>query len=383
MWNAGRHTDTPHRADLPAQAHVTACLLTRCWAAALVAALGACGGDSTVADGTLGPHTAAALVAVSGDQQPAKAGRDLPEPLVVRVTDDRGGGVSDVTVTWTVESGEGSFNGRFESVGCPPLGTAQVRTDADGFARITFMPTWFGPSTVAASVLGADGSPAMFTADASDPEAIVLVVDGDEQRGKTGEALPNRMWVKVMNGEGDAVPNVSVTWTVRSRVGELAEGCPWTQSWNRRITTVRTLAAGQLVGAEGGEGLAWARFLPHELATDTVSAAVPGVMSAAALFVARTTTAVVALIHDGWLNTFYFRGPGSTPVVTVPLGTTVEFRNDASAARIASTSVPTGGAPFDSGEMDQGERFAFVPQVVGTWEFVDEISGATGRLEVH
>jgi hypothetical protein len=56
--------------------------------------------------------------------------------------------------------------------------------------------------------------------------------------------------------------------------------------------------------------------------------------------------------------------------ITVPVGTTVEWSIlGVEEARIASTSEPTGGEPFDSGTLAGGERFQFVPGVAGTWEF--------------
>lgn len=51
-------------------------------------------------------------------------------------------------------------------------------------------------------------------------------------------------------------------------------------------------------------------------------------------------------------------------------------------AHIRSTSTPAGGASFDSGSLTEGERFLFVPGVAGTWEYVDQVSGATGTLTV-
>ena len=49
-------------------------------------------------------------------------------------------------------------------------------------------------------------------------------------------------------------------------------------------------------------------------------------------------------------------------------------------ARIASTSVPPGGETFASGSLEGRSSFEFVPGVPGTWEYVDEVSGATGTL---
>lgn len=61
-------------------------------------------------DGPTGPQPLT-LTIISGDNQPAKAGRELSQPLVVRVTDHKGRGAENRTVTWTVEDGGGVFGG--------------------------------------------------------------------------------------------------------------------------------------------------------------------------------------------------------------------------------------------------------------------------------
>lgn len=45
-----------------------------------------------------------------------------------------------------------------------------------------------------------------------------------------------------------------------------------------------------------------------------------------------------------------------------------------------SSSAPPGGAFFTSGILRQDDRFHFVPDLAGTWEYFDRVSGATARL---
>lgn len=126
-----------------------------------VSSLG-CGGEA------LGPseQPAAAISMVSGDDQQVEAGR-LLEPLVVRVTDAQSAGVGSVRVNWTITSGAGVFfldaRGSFRGF---PNGAL---TDADGIARAYFSPTALGATTVAAAVVGLQGSPVTFTAAAAAP----------------------------------------------------------------------------------------------------------------------------------------------------------------------------------------------------------------------
>lgn len=346
-------------------------------AAAFALALSAACGDDSVA-----PERPLLLAMISGDHQPGTAGFDLPEPFVARVTDWRGRGVQDTTVIWTVESGEGTFGGRFEMAGCPPLGTALVRTDADGFARVSFMPTWFGLSTVQATVRGA--TPLTFTTDASDPGAVLTMVEGNYQQGTSGDPLPHALSVKVTDGNGQAVPNVSVSWASVPGRGTLLDGCPWTASWDQAIVTGRTGSDGQATG------VATMTFRPRDfdVGITTISAALRGTAPTPVTFTVDITTMVVPLAHDPWFDTVGFRGPRIAPFFTAPLGATIEFRNNVPAtrmsyARIMSTSIPPGGEAFDSGELTPGRRFTFVPRVMGTWHFIDQVSGVRGELTVH
>jgi hypothetical protein len=48
-------------------------------------------------------------------------------------------------------------------------------------------------------------------------------------------------------------------------------------------------------------------------------------------------------------------------------------------AVLGSASVPAGGVTFDE-TMNAGDRFQFVPNVAGVWEYVDAMNGGTARL---
>lgn len=52
-------------------------------------------------------------------------------------------------------------------------------------------------------------------------------------------------------------------------------------------------------------------------------------------------------------------------------------------AHFVSTGAAPGGQEFDSGLLETGERFQFVPNSEGTWDFVDQVSGAIGSLIVE
>lgn len=321
---------------------------------------------------------------VSGDGQAARAGHPIPEPFVVRVTDHRGEGLANRLVTWTIVAGEGAFGDHFDSLDpsqldhreryCWPDSTMSVRTDEDGFARASFTPTWFGPNTVVASAPGVHGSPVTFTTDASDPGAVISIVSGNHQEGKAGEWV-DFLVVKVMDGEGRPVPHVTLTWAVTEGGGTLF-GCGFTVP-ERPSTTTRT-------SDDWGPGTSHIELRLRSFGTTRVAASVPGVAVSPVTFTAEATVMVIGLSYDPQNDATVFYGPDfSTDPVIVPVGATVEFWNREPAARIVSTSVPTESDGFDSGDLSENERFQFVPDLPGTWEFVDQISGASGTLVVQ
>jgi hypothetical protein len=322
------------------------------------------------------------LAIVSGNNQPGKAGQELAEPFVVRVTDAQGAGIEGVEVTWTVTSGEGVLDGlwtRCDIPGTPgwekyvdPIPTTSVHTDAAGVARVPFMPTWFGPVTVKAEATGVSGVPVTFTTDASDPGATLEIAPGYEHSPRIWAWLNHnqKLVIRVKDGQGEDVPYVPVNWRVESGTGELFEGC-------RMDPAALTVRTSQSVD-----------FKHKAYGLSTVSAAVPGVQDSPVMFELEATLVVVYVdekLDEGFL------GPEGSSDIVVQVGARVEFLLFNPTAHIVSTSSPPGGASFDSGILqdnsdhvfnypDSPELFGFVPNVAGTWEFVDQVSGATGTL---
>ena len=104
-----------------------------------------------------------------------------------------------------------------------------------------------------------------------------------------------------------------------------------------------------------------------------MTAQVPGVEGSATFGIEATV-----LVIDFWFGFWYagFSGPCSlSSDVTVPVGTTVEWKAGAQDERVTdpqytvtSTSRPGDAAGFDSGLLTQRERFRFVPAVSGVWD---------------
>lgn len=141
------------------------------WSAApLGLALSACAGDEPMQPPPT-PAPSAAIAIVSGNDQEGKAGEDLAEPFVVRVTNASGEGIGDVLVTWSLTSGAGRFTGSADE-------PSRTWTSPDGLARVTFVPTTLGSSTVrarATTVTGSLGGEVSFTAVAT---ALVIGIGG-------------------------------------------------------------------------------------------------------------------------------------------------------------------------------------------------------------
>ena len=105
-------------------------------ATAMLLAAG-CDDDSTE------PRTATTLTIVSGDQQTTTVGVALANPLVVRVNDQNGSGLSGVSVAWAIASGTGT------------LSATSSTTDTNGETQVTYTPgTDAGAVSITATVSG-------------------------------------------------------------------------------------------------------------------------------------------------------------------------------------------------------------------------------------
>jgi hypothetical protein len=92
--------------------------------------------------GTTDSTAAAAVVAVSGDNQTGPINTALPDPLVVRVTTAEGDSLESVVVVWTVTQGGGA------------LSLDSSSTDVTGLAQVTLTLGPGGINRVRATVSG-------------------------------------------------------------------------------------------------------------------------------------------------------------------------------------------------------------------------------------
>ncbi len=154
------------------------------------------------------------LVEVSGNHQTGKAGQDLPEPFVVRVTDVAGNGIAGYLVHIRVVSGGGNIGGDTE---------LDLATNSEGYLRVTLT---LGPdagvdnNVVEISAPNLEGSPIRFVASAvaSDPFQLVKV-SGDSQTAAAGTPLPEPLVVRVTDEFGNPVAGHTVRFSVVSGGG--------------------------------------------------------------------------------------------------------------------------------------------------------------------
>lgn len=121
---------------------------------------------------TTGTTTASAIVVVSGNAQVGTVGLGLPLPLVVRVADQYGTGMSGVVVN-------------FVATGGATLRSASATTDANGHATdsLTVLGSVAGTGTVTATASGVTGS-AVFTFTAN--PASVMSLSPSKRRQSPG-----------------------------------------------------------------------------------------------------------------------------------------------------------------------------------------------------
>ncbi len=69
-----------------------------------------------------------------------------------------------------------------------------------------------------------------------------------------------------------------------------------------------------------------------------------------------------------------FNAPGGGDDITIMLGDAVRWVNlDGVLHTATSSSTPTGGTAFDSGDMSQNDTFPYVPDVRGEWVYLCEV----------
>ena len=147
--------------------------------------------------------------------------------FTVQVVDQNDDGVSGEIVTFRTTEGVGRFSP-----------SVRARTNADGYARVSFTPRSSGRIEVEAT--SGDLSPVTFTITTGEPPAALVYVSGNNQSGKPGARLANPLVVEVIDENGDPVYGTTVSFRVTAGGGRLSVPAPTTNT-SGRAQTVLTL----------------------------------------------------------------------------------------------------------------------------------------------
>jgi hypothetical protein len=158
---------------------------------------------------------------MSGDGQAVLVSQQAPQPLVVVVTDDLGNPVAGRQVEFEVTRNNGVLdangNGVFNR-------TQRVITDGSGKASVFLRlgdSAGEGNNRVLASAVGVLGQVEFCASGLPASADRIVTVDGDNQRGTTGNPLPNPLEAFVVDKDGNPVSNVDVTFSVVQGGGAL------------------------------------------------------------------------------------------------------------------------------------------------------------------
>ena len=212
--------------------------LSRAAARVVVLATTACAGalGGTTATNDKAPTS---LVLVQGGDQSGQAGRELPNPVVLRVLNAAGEGVEGVTVTLSISAGGGAIT--------PPSDT----TDTHG----EFRAKWtLGPGSVVQSILASAPGVVPITVGATGllPTQIILA-QGNNQSAKTGTALTNSVIVRVVGANNTPMQGVTVGFQVLSGGGGMTPATVVTNALGEASTKWTVGAAGaQAASASAG-----------------------------------------------------------------------------------------------------------------------------------
>ena len=185
-------------------------LFATCIGLVLLGGAASCGGGG---DDPVDPvaATPARLDVVSGNNQNAVVGTQLPDPLVVRVVDASGNPVRDQLVNFRIVKGGGS------------VFAGAASTNADGIVQERWTLGTVARDTQQAEARAVDNRTgaaivfATFKAVGQPGAAADLrKVKGDAQPGPVGQPLPDSLVVRVVDAYGNGVAGSTVTWTAAS-----------------------------------------------------------------------------------------------------------------------------------------------------------------------
>ena len=178
------------------------------------------------------------VAAVSGGDQTGAAGTLLATPVVLRVVDLGGNGVSGVPLTAAPAAGSGSF--AFNAA------TTNAAGEVSGVWRLGTLP---GPQRVVVSApSGSLIAPIALSASAvPGPPDTVELVSGGSQSAETGDQLRTPLTVRVVDAFGNAVAGYDIAFAATLGGGQMTPASATTDA-SGRASAVWTL--GTVVGTQ-------------------------------------------------------------------------------------------------------------------------------------
>lgn len=144
------------------------------------------------------------LIIVSGNNQKAIANREIPEPLIVKLTDQDDRPISDETINWRRISGDGS------------LINIQSITDDNGQSQTSFLMGAQATQVVRATY---ENINADFTI--SRNQLKLEIVSGNDQTADVGVKVRNDLVARLLDSDNKPVPNEEVRWERKNGNGQL------------------------------------------------------------------------------------------------------------------------------------------------------------------
>jgi hypothetical protein len=146
---------------------------------------------------------AAAIDLVAGINQRGLAGKMLPQAVVVRATNRRGGPAAGKRVNFRLTDGQGLVD------------PAAAITDADGRARASWtLGSYPGRQTLFATVENVDSALAIMAEADPVPANTRVMSLADGLSGQAGSELPDTVAIRVTDSTGRVLGDVPVRWTV-------------------------------------------------------------------------------------------------------------------------------------------------------------------------
>ncbi|WP_340103379.1 filamin/ABP280 repeat domain-containing protein [Rhodohalobacter sp. 8-1] len=140
---------------------------------------------------------------VSGDNQSAKVGNELPNPIIVRVTDAFGNPVEGETITFTFDETPGAAVGRSID---PSTGV--TNTDGEASAIVTLGNT---PGTYTVEASAENAGAVTFNFQATIGQASAISITSQPATTVAGESISPSPAVEITDDEGNGIEGIEVS----------------------------------------------------------------------------------------------------------------------------------------------------------------------------